>query len=154
MKTAYALIAACALVAGCASMHQDPPSSLPEEGPRGEAYLQGGPTVSLDTNAAHESPTTLELLDTRTRELNAIRAELEAARASEGRAQEAARQAREAADSHLLEQRRLEGLLSEAVAENRDLSERLVSARIEALRLEQNLIRARIAELAVGGDGQ
>ena len=154
MKTVCALFAACALVAGCASTHQEPPPSASVEGPRGEAYLEDGPTVSLDTNATRESPTTLELLDTRTRELNEIRAELEAARASEGQAREQARMARDAADSHLQEQRRLEGLLSQAVAENRDLSEQLLSVRIEALRLEQGLIRARIAELAVGGDGQ
>ncbi|MSR75863.1 MAG: hypothetical protein EXS14_10390 [Planctomycetes bacterium] len=120
----------------------------------GTDYLKDGPTVGLADTARSSQPTTLQLLDEKARENGTLKtrlADMEKSLAeSEARAT-AADALSKLNDAELMQ---LRALLERSVTEQKALTEEVVKARIARLKLEQDMLRLKLAELARGGDSK
>lgn len=142
--------------AACASSPEPDPLPLGANlgDVHGTDYLKEGPTVGLSDTARGSQPTTLQLLDEKARENSVLKArvtELEKALADAEARTTAAQQLAQRNDVELLQ---LRALLEKSVTEQRALTEEVVKARIARLRLEQDLLKLKLAELARGGEKQ
>lgn len=131
-----------ALAGGCASV-AGPQAKTPREGP---GYLDQGPAVSLDATPP-AAASALQLLDERVKENAQLRARVEeletAARAAEARAQGAEK----AAAQRNQEVEQIKSLLERSTSENREMTDEVLKSRIARLRVEQEMLRLKLADL-------
>lgn len=127
-------------------------SSTPVEAPKralraeGTGYLEGGPTVGIDSTPAKN--TTLQLLDDRIKENTRLKTRLEAAETARAEAEKRTAESESAAGQHSRRIEELERLLSHQAEENRDLLDELLKTRITRLRMERQMLQAKLADLA------
>lgn len=139
-------LAAALLVVGCASgPRQSETAAL--EGPRGTSYLKEGPTVAVDVAAQHPEPTTLKLLEQQKHQIQQLQDEVLAARSAIRAAEQRALMAERGAGEKSAEVERLQKMLDQTLGDQKNLSEELLSTRIRELRLEQQLLRSKLADL-------
>jgi hypothetical protein len=120
---------------------------------RGSDYLASGPTVGLSDTAQSSQPTTLQLLEEKARENGVLKSRVQDLEKSLADAEARRTQAEAAAKAHDEELLQLRSLLERSVAEQKTLTEEVVLARIARLRLEQDVLKLKLAELArAGGD--
>lgn len=138
------IITALLAVAGCSS------SPETEEGPqakaRGTGYLEKGPTVVLDEPPPSASNTTLQLLDQRVRENARLKAKIKAIQGDLKGAEERAAEAEGRLNNHGEESKELRGLLERALSQQKDLTDQLLAARIARLKVEQEMLRLKLAD--------
>jgi len=141
-RTVLLGLVALALVA-CG--HVPPKAPVDPEVAQGTGYLEGGPTVKIDTTPANR--TTLELLDQKILEAAKLKQELEAARRSEAEATSRTAAAEMVQADLATRLSELEKLLASQGEENKNLMDELLKARIARLRIERQMIQGRIADL-------
>jgi hypothetical protein len=110
-------------------------------------YLKDGPAVTLDAAAEQGTPSTLQLLDERTKENALLKTQIEelekAARAADARAQAAEKETQ----SRATEAEQLKSFLEKAMAEQRELTGEILKSRIARLKVEQEMLRLKLADL-------
>lgn len=160
-KIATITLVSLALLAGCSTQMPGPtvedPAQPVEIGARGDRYLRGGPTTKVDIMAeaqAQTEVTTLQLLEEKSLEVQRLREESKQwqAKAAAAEAQLATSQGSSARRDEEVD--RLRKLLANALADQKELSESLLSARIECLQLKKQLIKGKLADLASAGAGR
>lgn len=153
------LLCLCALtVFFCACASTPDTNALPLGANLGDVhgtdYLKEGPTVGISDAARATQPTTLQLLDEKSRENSTLKArvaELEKAVIDAETRATAAQELSKCNDAELLQ---LRTLLERSVTEQKALTEEVVKARIARLKLEQEMLRLKLADLARGGDNK
>lgn len=135
-----------ALLSGCESTPQETPK-------KNDVGADPEPLVrrqerTLERDERDPNGNFLELLEQKQSEIEDLRTKLsgleERAAASEGESAKA----REAEAKAHSEVERMQGLLQDSLARERNLEEQVLKARIESVRAEKELYRARIASLS------
>jgi len=131
-------------LSGCGST----PVGTPDQthAAHGTGYLKDGPTVTMDSSPPKN--TTLEMLDAKIREHALLKARIESAAAAQAKAEKRAAQAEESAGVQLRRVEELERLLAMQAEDNRGLMDELLKARIMRLRVEREMLKTRLADLA------
>ena len=146
------IVGVCAtlLITGCQMPQPMQPTTPQEVAASGTRYLQGGPTTEIDVTAQHPEPTTLRLLQEKTDEALKLRDALESSQSVAEEAEKRAVEAEKLAAERQQETQHLQKLLANALGDQKELSSEVVSSRIRMLRLEQQLLRLKLAGLAKG----
>ena len=135
LRRAAAAVLAGVLCAGCASTAEpEAPTSAPAAA--AAAPVDAGAPKTLARDARDQDGNFLELLE---QEMKAT--------------QEAATRAREQETLARTEADRIQGMLQDALVRERRLEEQVLHARLDNVRLEKELVRARIAALS-GSDAK
>lgn len=139
-----AVMIVTSLLIGCSSTAVDPPKRPLRA--VGTGYLEGGPTVGIDSNPPKN--TTLLMLDERIKENTQLKSRLEAAESARAEAERRTTESEAAAGQQSRRIEDLERLLARQAEENRDLLDELLKARIMRLRMERQMLQAKLADLA------
>lgn len=150
------LVGVALILAACSSgpTVEDLPMGANLGDVHGTDYLKGGPTVGLADTAQSGQPTTLQLLDEKTRENSTLKARVAELELNLAAAEARALSADELSKRNDAELLQLRGLLERSVTEQKALTDEVVKARIARLKIEQDMLKLKLAELARGGDGK
>lgn len=135
------------IVVGLVACGSTPTSTETTREPIRESFMKDGPSLALDESARQSDPSTLQLLADRTDEVERLRkriAETEAETAT--RADETTKLREELAATRK-DKERLESLLGAASEKERAALERSLAAEAARLRMEQELLKAKLGEL-------
>lgn len=146
------LLPLCLLVACSSGPSTEPlPAGASLGDVRGSDYLASGPTVGLSDTAQSTQPTTLQLLEEKARENGVLKARVLELEKSLTDAETRRTNAETAAKAHDEELAQLRALLERSVTEQKTLTDEVVKARIARLRLEQDVLKLKLAEVARAG---
>ncbi len=131
-------------LAACGST-PTPPETTRE--PVRESFMKDGPSLALDESARQSDPSTLQLLADRTDEVERLRKRLSETEAESATRIEETNKLREELAATKKDKERLESLLGAAADKERAALERSLAAEAARLRMEQELLKAKLGEL-------
>lgn len=112
-----------------------------------DSFMKDGPSLALDDSARASDPSTLQLLAERSEELDRMKKRLADAEADATARAEETTKLREELAVAKKDRERLESLLGGAAEKERAALERSLAAEAARLRMEQELLKARLGEL-------
>ncbi len=135
------------IVVGLAACGSTPTPTETTREPIRESFMKDGPSLALDESARQSDPSTLQLLADRTDEVERLRKRLAETEAETATRADETTKLREELAAIRKDKERLESLLGAASEKERAALERSLAAEAARLRMEQELLKAKLGEL-------